>query len=160
MDVLAGERVQVERRARHEGLSLAGLHLGDTALVERDPTHQLDVEEALPGFTLARLARGSERLVEDVVERLAVRDPLLELGGLREQLGVGQIREIGLERGDVRRLLREALEAATFAETQDLLEPAEARGWHGQRVPGSRGATRQAHVSERIRHASFTCPRA
>ena len=142
MDVLARERVQVERRARHERLALAGLHLGDAALVERDPAHQLDVEEALPGLPLARLAHGSERLVEDVVERLAVRDPLLELGGLREQLGVGQILEIGLERGDVRGLLRKALEAAALAETEDLLEPAEARGGHGQRVPGSRGATR------------------
>ena len=105
-----------------------------------DPAHQLDVEEALPGLALARLAHGSERLVEDVVERLAVLDPLLELGGLREQLGVGQSLEIGLERGDVRGLLRKALEAAALAEAEDLLEPAEARGGHGQRVPASRGA--------------------
>ena len=160
VDVVARQGIQVERRTRDERLPLAGLHLGDSSLVERDPAHQLDVEEALPGLPLARLAHGSERLVEDVVERLAVRDPLLELGGLREQLGVVQIHEIGLERGDVCGLLRKALEAASLTETQDLLEPAKARSWHGQRVPSSRGVTQALHVSERIRHARFTRPRA
>ena len=131
VDVVAGERVQVERRARDEGLSLTGLHLRDVALVEDDAAHQLDVEQALPGLALARLADGGERLVEDLVERLAVLDPLLELGGLRAELVVRERLEVGLERGDVRGLLGEALEAASLADPQDLLEAAEARAGHG-----------------------------
>ncbi len=135
------ERVQVERRARDERLALTRLHLGDVALVQDDAAHQLDVEEPLPRFPLARLTHGGERLVEHVVERLAVLDPLPELRGLGEQLGVGEPDEVGLERGDVRGLLRQALEAPALTDAEDLLEPSEARGGHGQRVPGSRRAT-------------------
>ena len=76
VDALAGERVQVERQRRDERLALAGLHLGDVALVEDDPAHQLDVEEALPDRALARLADGGEGLEEELVERLAVLEPL------------------------------------------------------------------------------------
>ena len=61
------ERVQVEREARDEGLALAGLHLGDVALVEDDPAHHLDVEHALVGLAQARLADGGERLEEELV---------------------------------------------------------------------------------------------
>ena len=72
--VLAGQRVEIERRARDERLALTGLHLGDVALVEDDAAHQLDVEQPLPRFALARLAHGRERLVEELVDRLAVLD--------------------------------------------------------------------------------------
>ena len=96
-----------------------------------DPAHQLDVEEALPGLPLARLPDGRERLVEDLVERLAVLDPLLELGRLGEELGIREALEIGLERRDVRGLLGEPLEAASLADPEDLLEASEARGGHG-----------------------------
>ena len=57
-----------------ERLALAGLHLGDVALVQDDPAHQLDVERARAHRALERLAHGRERLEEDLVERLAVRD--------------------------------------------------------------------------------------
>ena len=45
---LAGEPVEVGGQGRHEGLALAGLHLGDPAEVQRRAAHQLDVEVALP----------------------------------------------------------------------------------------------------------------
>ena len=47
---------------------------------------------------LERLADGRERLEEEVLERLAVLDALLELGGLALQLLVGELLEVGLER--------------------------------------------------------------
>ena len=65
----------------------------------------------------------------------------LNSAGLREQLGVRQRLEVRLERGDVRRLLGEALEAPAFADAQHLLEAAEARGraWRrGYRLPVAR----------------------
>ena len=131
VDVVARERVQVQRRARDERLPLAGLHLRDVALVKRDPAHQLDVEEPLPGLPLARLAHRGERLVEDVVEALPVLDALPELRRLGDQIGVREHLEVGLEGGDVRSLLGEPLEAPSLADAQDLLEPAEARRGHG-----------------------------
>ena len=120
-----GERVQIQRQARDERLALTGLHLGDVALVEHDPAHQLDVEEPLTRLALARLADRRERLVEDVVERLAVRNPLPELGALGVELRVAQRLEVGLERGDVRGLLGQPLQPLALAQAKDLLEAAE-----------------------------------
>ena len=122
MHVHARQRVQVERQRRDERLSLAGLHLGDVALVERDPAHQLDVEVAHAERALSGLAHRGERLEEDLLERLAVFDALTELDRLRGELGVAQLLEVGLERRDVRRLLREPLRAASLAQAKDLLE--------------------------------------
>ena len=80
---MPGQRVQVERQARDERLAFTGLHLGDVALVQDDPAHHLDVEDALVRLAHARLAHGGERLEEEVLERLAVLEPLAELDGLR-----------------------------------------------------------------------------
>ncbi len=78
----AREPVQVERLHGDERLALTGLHLGDVALVQDDPAHQLDVEEPRADVALERLANGRVRLEEQVLERLAVLEALLELGGL------------------------------------------------------------------------------
>ena len=125
VDAGARQRVQVERQRGDERLPLAGLHLGDVALVEDDPAHQLDVEDALVGLALPRLAHSGERLEEELLQRLAVLEPLLELGRLGGELGVGELLEVGLERRDVGRLLGEPLQAPAFADAQDLLEAAE-----------------------------------
>ena len=78
VDAGAGERVQVERERGDEGLALTGLHLGDVALVEDDPAHHLDVEHALLRLAPARLAHGGVGLEEQLVERLAVLEPLAQ----------------------------------------------------------------------------------
>ena len=135
VDAAAGEAVQVERLDGDERLPLARLHLGDVALVEDDPAHELDVEEADADRALERLAHGRVRLEDQLLERLAVLEPLLELGGLSAQLVVGQLLEVGLERADVRRLLGEALETASLAHAQDALELPEGLRGHGPRVP-------------------------
>src|SRR5205807_80641 len=104
------KRVQVERLRGDESLALARLHLGDVALVEDDPAHRLDVEDALSQGALAGLADCGEGLEDELVERLAVLQALPELGGLPGQGLVGELLEVGLEGGDVRRLLLEALD--------------------------------------------------
>ena len=63
--------------------------------MEDDAAHQLDVEERMPIVPLERLAHGGVRLEEDLLERLAVLDPLLELGGLAAQLVVRERLELG-----------------------------------------------------------------
>jgi hypothetical protein len=125
MDVLAGQRVQVERLDRDERLPLARLHLGDVALVEGDPAHHLDVEEPDPHRSLERLADRGVRLEEEVLGRLAVLDPLSELGRLGGELLVGEGFELGLEGRDVVRLVLQALEPPTLADAQEFLEAAE-----------------------------------
>ena len=76
VDARAGQRVQVERRRGDEGLALTGLHLGDVALVEDDPAHHLDVEHPLLRLAPARLSNGGVRLEEQLLEGLAVLEPL------------------------------------------------------------------------------------
>jgi hypothetical protein len=60
---LAGEGVERERQRRDERLALAGLHLGDLAVVERGAADELDVvvaqaEEALRGLAREREVSG------------------------------------------------------------------------------------------------------
>src|SRR5688500_9407903 len=74
----APTRHGVERRGewRDEGLALAGLHLGDLALVQDHAADQLDVEMAHAELAPADLARRGEhlrqRVVEDALEMLHV----------------------------------------------------------------------------------------
>src|SRR5205807_2796398 len=124
-----------------EGLALAGLHLGDVALVQDDPAHQLDVEDALVRLALARFPDRGERLEEELLECLTVLEPLAELGGLRAELLVAERLELGLERSDVVGLLGQPLEPAAFAEPQDLLEVAELLRHPSDRVPTHRRET-------------------
>ena len=83
MHALAGQRIEVGGQRRDERLALAGAHFRDLAVVQRDAADQLDVEMAHRQRPLAGLADDGERLGQHVVERLAVGDALLELGGLR-----------------------------------------------------------------------------
>ena len=151
----AEEPVEIERLHGDERLPLTGLHLGDVALVKDDPAHELDVEEADADRALERLAHRRVRLEDEVLERLAVLDALLELRGLPEQLLVGQLLELGLERADVCRLLGEALDAPPLTHPQDALELPEGLGRHGPRVP-ARLRAETSHLEPPSRYFSFT----
>ena len=76
------QRVEEERLRGDERLALAGLHLGDVALVEDDAAHHLHLEELDLAVAAEGLADRRVRLEEQLLERLAVLEPLLELGGL------------------------------------------------------------------------------
>ncbi len=141
VDTGCRHRVEVERRRGDEGLALTGLHLGDVAFVKDDAAHHLDVEHPLLGFAPARLAHSCECLEEKLLQRLAVLEPLPELGCLPAKLVVGERLELRFERRDERGLLLEPLHAPPFADAKDLLEFAEVGGGHAQeRVPGGRYA--------------------
>ncbi len=146
-----GETVEIEGEACDERLALAGLHLGDVALVKDDPAHQLHVEHALVGRTPTRLAYGRERLEREVVEVLTVLEPLPELRRLALEVGGGQLLELGLERGDVRGLLLEPLEPAALADAEDLLEVADL---HETRVAAYKAVALTSQKSPSIRPAS------
>ena len=86
VDALAFERVEIGGKGRDERLAFAGLHLGDLALVQHGAADQLDVEVPHVQHAAAGLADDRERLGQQVVERLAVGEPLPELGRLAAQL--------------------------------------------------------------------------
>ena len=91
VDALAAEAVEVGRQRRHEGLALAGLHLGDPPEVQRGAAHQLHVEVPLADDPDRRLAVDGEGLDGEVVEVGAVGEALAELGGLGRELLVGEL---------------------------------------------------------------------
>ena len=152
VDALALEGVEVGRQRRDQGLALAGLHLGDVAEVERRATHDLHVEVALAEHPAGGLAHGGERLGHQVVEALALGQPLLELVGHAAELGVAHRDEVVLDGVD---RLRDAFELAqdlALADAEELVED----GRHGAVTPGSRcvRAARTAHTGrcERLVH--------
>ncbi len=119
---LAGERVEVAGQGRDQGLALTGLHLGDVAQVQGRTTHDLHVEVPLAEGALAGLADGGEGLRQDVVERLAVGEPLLEDVGLGAQLGIRELLEVLLDGVDLGRDVVELLEDAPLTGAQQLLD--------------------------------------
>ena len=86
VDGVAGERVEHDGERGGERLALAGLHLGDRAVVQHHAADQLDVEVAHLQRAPAGLAREREALEQQVVERLAVPAALAQLVGLLAQL--------------------------------------------------------------------------
>ena len=90
VDALSGQGVQIGGQGGHQGLALAGAHLGDAALVQHDAAHHLDPIGAQPQHAPRGLAAGGKGLGQDVVQGLAVGQTGLELGGLGLELGVGQ----------------------------------------------------------------------
>ncbi len=69
VDPSPGQAIEVGGQGRHEGLSLAGLHLGDLAPMQDHAAHQLDVVMALPEGAPHRLADRGEGLRQDRIER-------------------------------------------------------------------------------------------
>ena len=81
MNALALEPIQVTGKRGNQRLALAGLHLGDLALVQHDSADQLHVIVAHSKNALASLARHGVRGDHQVIDRSAVVDLLPELGG-------------------------------------------------------------------------------
>ena len=118
MDALARERVEIDRQGRDQRLAFAGLHLGDHAAMEDDAAHQLDVEMALAEGALGRLAHRGEGVDQEIVERLALRQPLLELLGAGAQRRVVERGQLRLERVDLVDQGAQALDVAIVRGTK------------------------------------------
>ena len=78
MHAAAGERIEIDRQRRDQRLAFAGLHLGDPAFVQDHAADQLHVEMALAERALGGFAHGGEGRHQNVVERLAFGELLLE----------------------------------------------------------------------------------
>ena len=102
VDALAGERVEVRGEGGHQRLALAGLHLGDPALMEDHAAQQLHVEVAHAHGPHGGLPDHGEGLGQDVVQGLAFGDSLLKEDGLLPQLLVRHGLVSGLQGVDLR----------------------------------------------------------
>ena len=110
-------------RGGDQGLALTGLHLGDVAEVQRRAAHDLDVEVALAERALGGLADRGERLRQEVVEGLAVLEPLAELVGHAAQLGVGHRDEVVLDGVDLRGDRGQLAQDLALAGAQNPFQP-------------------------------------
>ena len=98
---LAGNSVEIAGQRGDEGLTFAGLHLGDVALVQRHGANELHVKVAHTHGALGSLTHGGKGLGEHVVERLAVGVTLAELIGLAAELLLGHLLKLGLKTVDL-----------------------------------------------------------
>ncbi|GBD16449.1 hypothetical protein HRbin26_01347 [bacterium HR26] len=121
------ERVEVERQRRNQRLPLAGLHLGDLALVQHDARHELHVEVPHADGSPGRLAHHGEGLVQQVVERLPGRQPLLELVGLGPELLVAQALNVRLQRVNLFDFPAQPLQLSLVRVAEDLGQQASHR---------------------------------
>ena len=90
VDALAGQRVQIGGEGGHQSLALAGLHLGDPALMQHDAAHQLHPVGTHPQHPVCSLPHGGKGLRQNVVQRFAVGETLLELRRFGLKLRIGQ----------------------------------------------------------------------
>jgi hypothetical protein len=116
---LAGEGVHVGRQRCDQRLALAGLHLRDLAVVQHHAADQLHVEVAHAQRALGRLADHGEGFDQELIDRRAAGDALLELVGLGAQRLVGKLRQLCLERVDRRDAMRVLLQQALVAAAED-----------------------------------------
>ena len=90
MDALAGEGVQIGRQDGDQGLAFAGLHLGDSALVEDQAADQLDPIGLHAQHAPGSFADGGKGVRKNVVERLAPGQKGPEFLSLAAQIVVGK----------------------------------------------------------------------
>ena len=101
MHALSRERVEIGGQRGHQRLSLAGAHLGDTALVQHNAAQKLHAVVAQAEHAVGGLAHSGKGLGQNVVGRLSGSKARLEFVGLGAQLLIGQKTVGGVERLDL-----------------------------------------------------------
>ena len=119
MDTLALKRIEIDGKRRDKCLALAGLHLGDLAAVERDAADQLHIIMPLAKGADGRLADRRKDFGDQVVELLAVGQPLPEPLGLTAQFVIGKRRDIGFKPVDRVDIFTEPANIAIVGRSED-----------------------------------------
>ena len=120
MHALAFERVEVDRQRGDQRLAFAGAHLGDGAAVQNHAADQLHVKRSQAQRPLGGLAHHREGRHQQAVEGRAGGDLLPEFACLGAQLGVRQLADLGLERGDFSGARPQRLDAAIVGRAEDF----------------------------------------
>ena len=122
VNALASQGVEVGGHGRDQGLSLSGLHLGDSSLMESSRPDHLHVVGPLAQHPPGDFPHNRERFRSQVVEAFAARDSLSKVPGAGGKLGVGEPLGVTLQRVDPVRQSRQALERTAFPRLENLGE--------------------------------------
>ena len=122
VDPAAAEGVQVGGEGGDEGLALAGLHLGDPALVQDHAADELDVEVPHVEHATACLADHREGVGQQVVQGLAPVGALAQARGSRAELGVIEAPHLGFAVVDLGQRRPHPLEVALVLGAEDFPE--------------------------------------
>ena len=118
---LAGQGVQVGGQGGHQGLALAGLHLGDAALVQDDAADDLHRVGTHAQHPPVGLPAGGEGLGQDVVQGLSILEALFEFTGLGLELVVAEGLVLLLQGQDLVHQRHDGLDLPLGAGAEDLL---------------------------------------
>ena len=119
---LALQRIQIRRQRCNERFALAGLHLGDTSLMQNHAAQQLHVKVPHADGAHARLAHDRKRFDQQIVERFAVFQPFSEFNRFMPQLFVRELLHFGLQRVDLRHLRLQLFQFAFARGAEQLVQ--------------------------------------
>ena len=118
----AGQGIEVGGERRHQGLALAGAHLGDAPGVQHHAADQLHIEVAHAEGALGRLAHHGKYLRQQRIQCLTAFQTLAELDGLGAKRGVGERRHLRLQGVDARHRTLHFPDEARIAVADEFLE--------------------------------------
>ena len=107
---VAGQGVQIHRHGGHQRLAFTGLHLGDAGAVQHDAADDLHRVGLHADHAPVGLAADGKRFRQQIVQRLAFGQPVLEFAGLGLELLVGQLLHLRLQRQHLVRQGADALQ--------------------------------------------------
>ena len=97
MHAFAGEGVEVDGQSSHQSLAFTGAHLGDVTPMQHDTADDLHREVLHAQHAPAGLAADGVGVGQDVVQGLALGQPLFQGGGHGLQLGIGHGLVLGFQ---------------------------------------------------------------
>ena len=100
VDPPARQSIQVSGQNGNQGLAFAGLHLGDTALMQHNAANELDGVGPQTDDPVRRLPDSRESLWEQLVQSLPCLQPVLEGLGLAPQLFLAHLLILGFQSQD------------------------------------------------------------
>ena len=100
VNAVACQCIEIYGQSRHQCLTFACSHFGNSAVMQYHASDQLHIEMTHVQNTFAGLAHDREGFRQKSIEGGAGRDALFELFGLCPQLGIGKWRGFAFQRVD------------------------------------------------------------
>ena len=102
MHALARQRVQIGRKGRHQRLAFTGFHLGDIALMQENPAHQLHIKRPQAQRAFRGFAAIGKGFGQQIIQAFTLDDAGPVNLGAGHNLGIAQRGKLRLHRGDFR----------------------------------------------------------